>query len=310
MKNIFNLIGLLLVIAAVAFAPPAAAQSAITQTTLSAAQGVGDTVALVTSTTGMTAANNGAIAGIIYIDREPEGIVSFNSTTNVVQVLRAYGGLGSPARAHNSGNVVFAGTPSQFLNADPSPGACTPSALPVTPVISLPTGTQWVCDANSNQWAITGKVFTVPAANCSISQSGGTETVASVLKIVGNLQAVQETTTTTTATDTVICAVPVPSALASGRGIVVTGANLKYGNSTGAIATCNAPTVGTQTGPAPGTSETAASATLVTAGGTLTVTPAVGSCNTAALSAGQQSTENISFGTPVLLNNDRQTLYV
>ena len=151
--------------------------------------------------------------------------------------------------------------------------------------------------------------FTIAAPSCSISQSGDTETVASVLKVVGNIQMVQETTTTTTATDTVICAVVVPSRLTSGRGVTINDVTLRYGNSTGNIATCNAPTLGTQTAPTAATSETAASATLTSAG-SVTVTPVVGSCNTAAVSAGQVYSEKIALSTPLAVNTDLTVLYV
>lgn len=168
-------------------------------------------------------------------------------------------------------------------------------------------------EALMNGAAITPTVndgfYFAPASNCSISQASGTETVASVLKVSGNIQVIQETTTTTTATHTVICAVTVPTKLTAGHGVTINDVTLLYGNSTGTIATCNAPTVGTQTAPTAGTSETAASATLVTAGA-VTVTPVVGSCNTTAVSAGQVYSEKIALTTPLALNTDMTTLYV
>lgn len=167
-----------------------------------------------------------------------------------------------------------------------------------------------VAFTNTPTSAMSDGWFNLGPENCSISQASGTETVASVLKVVGNVRAVQETTTTTTATHTVICKISLPSKLTAGHGVIISDVVLNYGNSTGNIATCNAPTVGSQTNVAAGTGETPASATLVSAGGSLTVTPVVGSCNTTAVSAGQFYTEKIAFGTPIVMNTDQQTIYV
>lgn len=152
--------------------------------------------------------------------------------------------------------------------------------------------------------------YFIPPGACIINQASGTETVAHILALSGNIPVMTETTTTTTATDTVVCNLNPPNRINGlGKNIIINDATLIYGNSTGITSVCGAPTIATQTAPTAGTSETAAAAALVTAGA-VTVTPVVGSCNTAAISAGQTYSEKVALNTPVQISTDLQQVYL
>lgn len=166
----------------------------------------------------------------------------------------------------------------------------------------------WVAvDRGSASGATDGFLSTGYAA-CAITQAGGT-LVASGPTISGNIPVFSIQTSTTTATITVICGVMIETRLTAAQSAIINSVALRYGNSVGTTATCNAPTIGSQTGPAPGAGETAAAAALVSEGGSLTVTPAIGSCNVTAVSAGQIYEELIAFGTPIVYSTTRKAIY-
>jgi hypothetical protein len=286
-----------------------------------------DTVVLA-STTGVIAPfNSSSIMSVLYVDREAMAVTGFNSTTGQVNVIRGY--MHTQARAHVSGALVYIAAPFNFLEYDPV-GACTQGTPTTTapwasgvnylPLISVTSGQLWSCDTGTGQWVVGGYLgstnlerwYDVGPGQCSVTQASGTGATISPITTAGNIPVVQSLTTGGTAVVTFVCKLNPPSGLGVGHGIVITDVVLDYGNSTGATGTCGAPTLATATSPAPGTSETASSATLVAAGGTLIVTPVVGSCNTAAVTAGQLYSERVtpavaSGGIP--LNTDQQSLY-
>lgn len=148
-------------------------QTALTQTTLAAAVNgptlySGNSNALqtqvtLTSVTGV----NGPVLGsqpttLLYVGKEAMAVMAVNSTTKVVQVLRAYGGVGAP---HPNGDMVLIGAIASsnpalaqggnpvagFFEFDPS-GNCTASATQTTPWINISTGAQWLCSTLTNTW--------------------------------------------------------------------------------------------------------------------------------------------------------------
>lgn len=165
----------------------AQAQAAITYTTLSSAvtggggySGFGtktfQTSVTLASLTNVNAAVNGSVQTIIEVDDEAMGVLSVNSTTNVVQVLRGYNG--SIANPHNSGAPVMVGPTNYFYAVNPS-GACNLTGTVVTPYINLITGQQWLCDTTTSTWTpelSTGSI-TPSATSAAIQTVGQTFTV-------------------------------------------------------------------------------------------------------------------------------------
>jgi hypothetical protein len=156
--------------------------------------------------------------------------------------------------------------------------------------------------------ALNDGYFYVPPSACGFGSSGGTVTPATAngLLAVGAsfLPVLQIATTTATETATLSCVFTVPSRLTAGKGVTVQNIVLAYAPSTGTLASCGTPTLGTITLPTPSTSETASTVTPVSAGGTLTPTPVVASCNATAVTAGQMYSEKVALGTPLSINTD------
>lgn len=137
------------------------AQTALTQTALTAAVGGGltgysgvssalDSFIIVSSTTSFVAPVNGVPQSYAYIDREALGVVSVNTTTKVIGVSR--GQLGTQAAPHANNSMVLVGTPGQFFSADPPPGNCTTANTVSTPWINVLTGAQWLCSTVTLNW--------------------------------------------------------------------------------------------------------------------------------------------------------------
>jgi hypothetical protein len=162
---------------------------------------------------------------------------------------------------------------------------------------------------NVPSFMVSDGVYHVPPGACGFGSSGGTITPATANGVISIgasfLNVNQIATTTGTETATLSCDITPPSRLTAGKGVTIAGLLLEYGNSTGVTGTCNAPTINAITLPVAGASETPSAVTpgSTTAGGTLTVTPVVGSCNTAAVTAGQLYSEGVSFGTPAVFNS-------
>lgn len=174
-------------------------QTAMTQTTISAAvNGNGlfsgasvtlDTSVTLASVTGVTAANNGAVATYLYIDREAMAVIGVNSTTKVVTVLR--GQLGTFAAGHVSGTMVLVGVPGYFLSGDPQ-GACTAASTALTPYINVNTGMQWLCSSVTTSWVPgfgnPGSSQQPPAVTAAVASAAGQVTPSGPLfHITGTL---------------------------------------------------------------------------------------------------------------------------
>lgn len=121
----------LAVLAVLACAVPAAAQTALTSTTLTAAiaDGAAQSMAL-TSATGFTAPGTGSTFVFGLIDRE---IVGIRSVSGLV-VGMSRGQNGTRATPHISGATVWAVPPQAILNYVPS-GQCTRSTLSYVPAV-------------------------------------------------------------------------------------------------------------------------------------------------------------------------------
>ena len=148
MKNLRILSSILLAVF-VALAP-AYAQTALTQTSLSAAISSSSATSLkVASATGITAGQT-----VLYIEDGTGAVgeaVFVNSVSGTtIGVTRGYYGLAAP---HISGALVLVGPPNAFLTVDPS-GSCTPGTglAAYTPAINLKTGNQWLCSSITNSW--------------------------------------------------------------------------------------------------------------------------------------------------------------
>jgi hypothetical protein len=132
----------------------AAAQTALTQTTLSAAvTSAGATTVTVASATGINApaAPVGPAYGAftqteLYVDQEAMLVTSLNGKN--IGVVR--GANSTQAATHGSGAVVWIGTPTQFFALPPN-GSCT-AANTVSPYIDTINGQFWLCDSVSGNW--------------------------------------------------------------------------------------------------------------------------------------------------------------
>lgn len=151
----------------------ARAQTALTQTTLSADAGVGPTIfsgtitgftstISVASTTGFIASGVPLyIQSVAYVDNEAMAVVAVNTTTKVITVQRGY--LSTPAQPHLSGTPVLVGPPGAFQTSDPAPsavasgapsnpGACVAANTAFTPFVNVLTGRQWLCSTITKTW--------------------------------------------------------------------------------------------------------------------------------------------------------------
>lgn len=153
-----------------------AAQTALTQTTLAAAQSCGpgcslpsglgatsyQTTVSLTSATGVTQAFNGQPVTFFLVDLEVEGIQTLvTGQTTIYNVLR--GQMGTKTMAHASGSMVliqnvtpqfggFAGSGGLQSTDPPLGGACTTANTLVTPWVNVITGYQWLCSTITQTW--------------------------------------------------------------------------------------------------------------------------------------------------------------
>lgn len=136
MNRFRSLLGAVALIAAVFFtASPVFAQTALTTTTLSAAQDGSQQSLVVASATGITAQGSGATAQYLLIDREIEAVRTLPGASTTVTVMR--GQNGTRATPHISGatvTVIPALNNPQFINYVPS-GQCTRSTLAYVPLV-------------------------------------------------------------------------------------------------------------------------------------------------------------------------------
>lgn len=153
----------------------AVGQTALTQTTLSAAvsgpslySGTSSLTSGTVTLASCTGISNPILPGtpssIIYVGREAMGIWSINTTSCTATVSRGY--LGTQAAPHPSGDMVLYGPnyavtvaqggnplPSGLFQQDPpANGTCTASGTPTTPWVNVLTGAQWLCSSITGTW--------------------------------------------------------------------------------------------------------------------------------------------------------------
>lgn len=150
------------------------AQTALTQTTLSAAQGAGasglasgnttgySTTVSLASATGITIGFNGQPVTFIYVGQEVEGILSLvTGQTTIYNVLR--GQMGTKVSPHPSGEMVLAqvvtpqfggqsGSGGLQTSDPPFNGACTAASTLATPWVNVITAEEWLCSTVTNSW--------------------------------------------------------------------------------------------------------------------------------------------------------------
>lgn len=199
---------LLLVTLLAAFAGASFGQATLTQTTLGAAVMGGDintsgglstpapdVVVTLASVTNVNAAINGSPQTYLYIDRELMAVLTVNTTTKIVGVLR--GQQGTAAHSHANAAIVLVGQNGQFQATDPS-GACTSTGILVTPWINVNTGYEWLCSSVTTEW-VPG--FANPGT--SVDPLQPTAAVASATTILPTGPLFHVTGTTATATFTI-----------------------------------------------------------------------------------------------------------
>lgn len=173
MKNLFKALALVTLLAA--FAGSCYAQTALTQTSLSATQSVGSsgsasglattnyqTTVSLTSATGVTTAFNGQPVSIVYIDQEAEGILTLvQGQTTIYNVIRGF--MGTKSSAHASGTMVLIGTGSPQFGGysgsgglqqtdPPVNGACLSTGTGLTPWVNVISAAQWLCSTVTGTW--------------------------------------------------------------------------------------------------------------------------------------------------------------
>lgn len=116
-------------------------------TTLSAAQTATDTTISLTAVSAASGSSFGAVqvGQIIFVDQEPETVLSLASTVATVQRR-------SRPTAHASGAVAYIGPGNSFQQVDPPAGACTTANQPKF-WINLTSGRIFTCGADSI-WAL------------------------------------------------------------------------------------------------------------------------------------------------------------
>lgn len=297
-----------------------------------------NTVVCLTSSTGVTATPPQSVA--LFSGREYMIVNAATSSSSCWSVTRGYAGT-SPA-PHNSGDAVvvgptggFGGSP--FANNPPSGGAgspCNATVLAYLPIVVVGSegyqteiGQNWNCFSSAGVQAtgaglwyptnapLTGPALTdfeifVPATGiCSsaiTTGSAGTGNATTILD--GSVPAFKLSSTAAAAGLNLDCNLTAAMRTLTGKGITLTNLSVVYSIQTTTATSMTTPTIGYFQAPVASTSETASSATLVaTAGGTLTMTPAVASANLTTVSAGQYYTQNIALGTPIQMNSDLRT---
>lgn len=150
MTRINKLLVLMLAVTASLFA-----QATTYSTTLAnAITSTSSTSVNITSTTNMSAANQGAFQTVLFIDRELIGVQSINGTVLTVQ----RGVDGTPVSAHATTATVWYGPPTWFsqLNRDPV-GTCTAAQILNLPRFYENSGNGFTCPTagpRANQWTL------------------------------------------------------------------------------------------------------------------------------------------------------------
>lgn len=176
------------------FAGASQAQTALTQTTLSAAVSATANVFPLTAVTGITTSSLLYVIDYGEIQGELMSVRAVNTSTNRVTVVRGPGVV----TAHASGaRVVIAPVANAFQTSNPQ-GACTAANTQYTPWINTTTGEQWICSTVSNVWVpgfarrqnAVGVTATVASAAGFITPSGPLFTMSGTAAITGITQPV------------------------------------------------------------------------------------------------------------------------
>jgi hypothetical protein len=138
------------------------AQTALTQTTLSAAVSSSTHNIPLTSATGVTAGTS-----MLYVDGEAMFVNSISG--KIASVTRGY--FGTLAGGHISLSNVLIGPPNAFNSVDPV-GSCVAANTPFTPYVNVRNNTQWLCSTVTLGW--------VPGFGNPSENKGVTAAVASV----------------------------------------------------------------------------------------------------------------------------------
>lgn len=146
MKTILTRFVLAATLVVAAFSP-AFAQTALNFTTFSAAitDPAGRT-ATVASTTGIVAPTTSAVT-YLYADGELMQVLSVNTTTKLVGIIRGVGG--TRAVTHPANGFVYVTTPDAVITYDPT-GNCTPSANTSLPLLNVRNGNIWHCQTTTS----------------------------------------------------------------------------------------------------------------------------------------------------------------
>jgi hypothetical protein len=163
LQKFFLLAALFLGLSGVSFA-----QTALTQTTLSAAvngpavyNGTSqntDTCMTLASVTNISAPTVGGTPQyLVYVGKEAFGVLTVNTTTKVVCGVRGY--FNTVASPHPSGDMVLYGAlnilgqGAGFNQTDPPlNGSCIAAGTQSTPWVNVLTAAQWLCSPTSLTW--------------------------------------------------------------------------------------------------------------------------------------------------------------
>jgi hypothetical protein len=116
----------------------------------------------------------------------------------------------------------------------------------------------------------------------------------------------QATTSAAASALTIDCDLGAPfTRTTPGKGVIITGAAIMYGNQTSALTSVTLPTVATIAYPQAGGT---ASGTVASAGGVITTTPAIGSAILTTTTTGQCNNLFVALATPVSMNLQNQRL--
>lgn len=267
------------------------------------------------------ASTAGILAGYyLEIDSELIPVQAVLSTTQLNAGLR--GTAGTRALQHNSGTTVYYGPSAYFRPYDISSGGCTASNELNLPWISYGVNTgsyRWNCEAISSTaglWMVDDGAYYLPGSACVSSVSGNASGTNGLTTVgTANMQVMQASTSATgTNTHNYTCNLAPPTRL-YGKGIAILDVVFLYGVQTTALGTQAAVLAsGTMNGttifskvvmPAPAASETASTVTPVRAdSGTMTITPAVASFNTATTTAGGFYSAKFTPAIPIQITTD------
>lgn len=315
-----------------AVATPVAAQTTVTQTTLSAAlsiptQGVPANFVTVTSATGI------GVGSELFVDAEAMLVTGQGTTTTNLTVQRGYDGTRVVAHPINavtySGPSTATGGTSPFVFSDPNIGSCTLSNEAFSLRINTQDGNIWAC--TGSQWLnVIDSYQWVPASACIAA--GSTATAQTLYGVagttgLGNIPTgasaipVYQYASTAGTSHNYACQIPVPTRTNLSRGAYLVDATFYYGvqqtllptqAATLASGFFNGTTVFTTiTMPTPGAAETASTVTPVRAdAGSLLITPPVASFNVALTTAGAFDSVKFTPATPIALTSDFTGYYM